>query len=178
MISSELQFILQLGILIVFTRLGGHWLRRWLNLPGVLGELIVGMIIGPYALGHIEWPVIGALFPVATTGHAVSSELYALATFASIILLFLSGLETDLSTFLRYSVAGTLVGIGGVIVSFYLGAGCARLVQHCRWVAGPQGALPGRDGNGHIRRHQRPYSRGAPQVGLARRRYHSGRGGV
>ncbi len=125
MISSELQFILQLGILIVFTRLGGHWLRRWLNLPGVLGELIVGMIIGPYALGHIEWPVIGALFPVATTGHAVSSELYALATFASIILLFLSGLETDLSTFLRYSVAGTLVGIGGVIVSFYLGAGCA-----------------------------------------------------
>ena len=177
MISSELQFILQLGILIVFTRLGGHWLRRWLNLPGVLGELIVGMIIGPYALGHIEWPVIGALFPVATTGHAVSSELYALATFASIILLFLSGLETDLSTFLRYSVAGTLVGIGGVIVSFYLGAGCAVWFNIADgWL--PQGALPGRDGNGHIRRHQRPYSRGAPQVGLARRRYHSGRGGV
>ena len=117
-------FVLQLGVLIVFTRLGGHWLRRWLRLPGVLGELIVGMAIGPYALGQIHWPGIGPLFRLTESG-AVSPELHGIATFASIILLFLSGLETDLSTFLRYSVAGTVVGIGGVAFSFYLGAGCA-----------------------------------------------------
>ena len=125
MVSSEVQFIFQLGILIVCARLGGHWLRRWLNLPGVLGELLVGMLIGPYALGHLHWPLIGTIFPLTASGQAVSSELHALATFASIVLLFLSGLETDLSTFLRYSLAGTLVGIGGVAVSFFLGAGCA-----------------------------------------------------
>jgi len=123
--STEIQFIFQLGILIVFTRMGGFWLRRWLRLPGVLGELIVGMLIGPYALGQIHWPVIGQLFPFAAGGAPVSPELYAFATFASIILLFLSGLETDLSTFLRYSVAGTIVGIGGVVFSFFLGTGCA-----------------------------------------------------
>lgn len=126
--SAELhpmvQFIFQLGVLIVFTRIGGHWLRRWLRLPGVLGELIVGMIIGPYALGQFQWPIVGHLFPLAESG-AVSLELQAIATFASIILLFLSGLETDLSTFLRYSVAGTVVGIGGVVFAFFLGAGCA-----------------------------------------------------
>ncbi len=125
MFSTEIQFIFQLGILIVFTRMGGFWLRRWLRLPGVLGELIVGMLIGPYALGQIHWPVIGQLFPFAAGGAPVSPELYAFATFASIILLFLSGLETDLSTFLRYSVAGTIVGIGGVVFSFFLGTGCA-----------------------------------------------------
>ncbi|HQF21007.1 MAG TPA: cation:proton antiporter [Kiritimatiellia bacterium] len=125
MFSSELKFIVQLGILIVFTRIGGHWLRRWLRLPGVLGELIVGMLIGPYALGKISWPWVGAMFPPLTGAMPISTELYAVATFASIVLLFLSGLETDLSTFLRYSVAGTIVGIGGVVFSFLLGAGCA-----------------------------------------------------
>ena len=125
MLSTEIQFIFQLGILIVFTRIGGHWLRRWLRLPGVLGELIVGMLIGPYALGQFHWPLVGQLFPIGASGAPVSPELYAFSTFASIVLLFLSGLETDLSTFLRYSVAGTVVGIGGVTLSFFLGTGCA-----------------------------------------------------
>ena len=49
------QFVFQLGVLIVLTRVGGYWLRRWLRLPGVLGELIVGMLIGPYALGRFAW---------------------------------------------------------------------------------------------------------------------------
>lgn len=127
--SAELpplvQFVFQLGVLIVLTRVGGYWLRRWLRLPGVLGELIVGMLIGPYALGRFAWPGLGHLFGAAAGGGAVSPELHAVATFASIVLLFLSGLETDLSAFLRYSVVGTVVGIGGVIFSFYLGAGCA-----------------------------------------------------
>lgn len=124
-VHPMIQFVFQLGILIVFTRVGGYWLRRWLRLPGVLGELLVGMAIGPYALGHFHWPLVGQLFALAPGGEAVSPELHAIATFASIILLFLSGLETDLSTFLRYSVAGTIVGIGGVVFSFFLGAGCA-----------------------------------------------------
>ena len=119
------QFVFQLGVLIVLTRIGGYWLRRWLRLPGVLGELIVGMIIGPYALGRFAWPGLGHLFGLAADGAAVSPELHAIATFASIVLLFLSGLETDLSAFLRYSIVGTVVGIGGVVFSFYLGAGCA-----------------------------------------------------
>lgn len=125
MFSSEIRFIFELGILIVFTRMGGYWLRRWLHLPGVIGELLVGMGIGPYALGQYQWPLIGTLFPLGPGGAPISPELYAFATFASIILLFLSGLETDLGTFLRYSVAGTVVGIGGVVVSFFLGTGCA-----------------------------------------------------
>ena len=56
---------------------------------------------------------------------ATSEALYGIATLASVILLFLSGLETNLKMFLKYSFVGLMVGLGGVIVSFVLGDLCA-----------------------------------------------------
>lgn len=119
--------ILQLAVILVAARVGGMIARRYLRLPGVLGELLAGVIIGPFALGrHLPVPGLGqSLFPLSDPMFPVSPELYALATIASIVLLFLSGLETDLATFLRYSVVGTFVGIGGVVASFVAGAVCA-----------------------------------------------------
>ena len=79
------------------------------------------MVIGPYAFGGmIDLPGIGVLF-AEQAGFAASAELYGIATLASIILLFLAGLETDLAAFLRYSVVGSFVGLGGLIAAFALG---------------------------------------------------------
>jgi Kef-type K+ transport system membrane component KefB/mannitol/fructose-specific phosphotransferase system IIA component (Ntr-type) len=116
-IMSEL--VLQLGIIIFAVRLGGR-LVKLIGIPPVLGELLAGVAIGPYALGGIPLPGFpqGVFPPGEAAGIAVSPELYAFATVASIILLFASGLETDLGLFLRYSVAGGVIGIGGVIFSF------------------------------------------------------------
>jgi fructose-specific phosphotransferase system IIA component len=118
---SELVF--QLGIIIFAVRLGGRLVKR-IGIPPVLGELLAGVVIGPYALGGIPLPGFPqGLFPLGeAAGIAVNPELYAFATVASIILLFASGLETDLGLFLRYSLAGGIIGIGGVIFSFGLGA--------------------------------------------------------
>ncbi len=114
--------VLQIGIIIFAVRLGG-WLVKKVGIPPVLGELLAGVAIGPFALGGIPLPGFdGGLFPLHAGSLAVSPELYGFATVASIILLFASGLETDLALFLRYSVAGGIVGIGGVVASFGLGA--------------------------------------------------------
>ncbi|MDR1863336.1 MAG: cation:proton antiporter [Treponema sp.] len=120
-LMSEL--VLQLGIIIFAVRICGRLVKR-IGIPPVLGELLAGVVIGPYALGGIPLPGFPhGLFPLGeASGIAVSPELYAFATVASIILLFASGLETDLGLFLRYSVAGGVIGIGGVIFSFGLGA--------------------------------------------------------
>ncbi len=113
--------ILQLAVIIIVAKVGGYLVQRFLNMPSVLGELLSGMLIGPYALGSkISLPVIGILF-TENNGFAVSIELYGIATLASIILLFLAGLETDLAAFLRYSVVGTAVGLGGLFAAFLLG---------------------------------------------------------
>jgi Kef-type K+ transport system membrane component KefB/mannitol/fructose-specific phosphotransferase system IIA component (Ntr-type) len=72
-------------------------------------------------LGKIPLPAFPlGLFPM-TAGFAVSTELYSLAAIASVILLFLVGIETDLELLFRYSVKGLVVGIGGVVASFVLG---------------------------------------------------------
>lgn len=113
--------VLQIGIILFAVRIGGALVRK-VGIPSVLGELLAGVVIGPYALGGIAFPGFPeGLFPLGAGTLAVSTELYAFATVASIILLFASGLETDLGLFLRYSVAGGLVGLGGAIASFALG---------------------------------------------------------
>lgn len=134
---------LQLGIIIFAAKFCGD-LTKKLKMPSVLGEIAAGILIGPYVLGAIPIPLHGlehGLFGFASNlgtfqpvhGAAVAlnnisfstyhSSLYAIATLGSILLLFISGLETDLRMFFRYSVVGTLVGIGGVIFSYAFGAG-------------------------------------------------------
>jgi fructose-specific phosphotransferase system IIA component len=111
----------QLGIIFFAVRVCGR-LAKKARIPQVLGELIAGIIIGPFALGGIHLPGFPhGIFPLASGSLAVSAELYAFASIASIILLFASGLETDIGLFLRYSVAGGVIGMGGVLVSFAAG---------------------------------------------------------
>ncbi|MDR0452345.1 MAG: cation:proton antiporter [Treponema sp.] len=121
------ELVLQIGIVLFAARIFGRLARR-VSIPPVLGELLSGVVIGPYALGGIPLPGFPAgLFPLGGGGAAangllaVSAELYGFATVASVILLFVSGLETNLGLFLRYSVAGGIIGIGGAALSFAAG---------------------------------------------------------
>lgn len=112
----------QIGIILFAARLGGM-LAEKVNLPSVLGELGAGIVIGPFALGKIP---LGhffhyGLFPEWSAEFAISPELYGICSIASIVLLFLAGVETDLKMFMRYSLAGSIVGIGGVVASFVTG---------------------------------------------------------
>lgn len=128
---------LQVGLILFAAKLGGMLAVR-VKLPSVLGELAAGIVIGPWALGGIGFG--SGLFQyglfrgaelravAAATGSspfAVTPELYGLCTIASVVLLFLSGIETNLKMFLRFAFAGSLVGIGGVVASFLFGDLCA-----------------------------------------------------
>lgn len=117
------RFVLELAVILIAARLGGRLFQRVLRLPAVIGELLAGIAIGPFGLGGLAAGGWGPLFP-RPSGAAlpVSVELYALASLASLLLLFLAGLESDLAVFLRYFTVGSAVGIGGVVVSFLAGA--------------------------------------------------------
>jgi Kef-type K+ transport system membrane component KefB/mannitol/fructose-specific phosphotransferase system IIA component (Ntr-type) len=113
--------VFQLGVILLAAKIG-HILFEKIKLPGVLGELASGMIIGPFALGALPVPGFSAgLFP-RVSGFPVSTELYGLSSVAAVVLLFMTGLETDFKMLSRFSFVGSMVGLGGVIVSFCLGA--------------------------------------------------------
>ena len=118
--------VLQLGVIVFAARAGGILFER-MRMPAIIGEISAGIIIGPYLLGGISIPTLGhCMFPIYGN-FPISSELYGFTTVASIILLFLVGLETDIEMFAKYSVAGSVVGVGGVLVSFLLGDAVAVL---------------------------------------------------
>ncbi|MCL2276583.1 MAG: cation:proton antiporter [Treponema sp.] len=123
------QLVLQIGLILFAIRLFG-FLAKKIKAPSVLGELLAGAVIGPFALGGISLPLFpDGIFPISDlSGLAVSVELYAFATVASVVLLFACGLETNLGLFLRYSVAGGIIGISGAILSFITGTFCGALL--------------------------------------------------
>jgi len=56
--------VIQLAIIVIAARFIGLLFSQLLHQPRVLGELVAGMVIGPYALGAISLPFLnGPLFP-------------------------------------------------------------------------------------------------------------------
>ena len=117
--------VIQLGLILFAARAGGTLFEK-LGMPGVLGELCTGIVIGPSCLGKIPLPGFpNGLFYLAESVQCgttpVSPELYGICTLASVTLLFLVGVETNLKLLIRYALAGGLVGLGGVVFSFVIG---------------------------------------------------------
>jgi len=121
MTHRMMMLAIQLGVILIAARIGNMLFEK-IKMPGVLGELAAGILVGPFLLGGIAFPGFAhGIFPLFSTAFPVSPELYGLCSIASIVLLFMVGLETNIAMFIRYSGPGMLVGVGGVVFSFLAG---------------------------------------------------------
>ena len=124
-------YALQIGVILIVAKIFGEFAERYLKQPSVIGELVAGMVIGPYALGaFLYFPGVGPLF--ALPNHIISNvpvttDLYTFAQIAAVVLLFVAGLETNLDTFLKFAGPATVVAIGGVVFPFAAGYYGSRL---------------------------------------------------
>jgi len=66
------RLVLQLAVILFAAKLGAEVCERYLKIPAVLGELAVGIVIGPYALGGLAFLGVGPLFPLVSAGEAAS----------------------------------------------------------------------------------------------------------
>jgi Kef-type K+ transport system membrane component KefB len=110
-----IEIIIAVGILLASAKLMGELFSR-IKLPIVLGELIAGMIIGPFALGAF------LLHP--DTGESIlqiGPEIRTLGEIGAIVILFMAGLEMTPKEFLRGGKASFTVGTLGVVVPFFAG---------------------------------------------------------
>lgn len=108
-----IETIIEVGILLFAAKLMAELFLR-LKLPIVLGELLAGMIVGPFALG--------AFFIVdGRQIIQINDQILILGEIGAIVILFMAGLEMTPKEFLRGGKASFTVGTLGVVVPFFAG---------------------------------------------------------
>jgi len=117
------KFILTFALILLAARLGGELSERFLKQPAVIGELLVGIIISPFALGSLFNDPIILNFAIVHNAFGTSeiSLMEIISQLSVITLLFVAGVETDIKAFLKQSVTGIFVAIGGVLLPFIFG---------------------------------------------------------
>ncbi|MFO7171911.1 MAG: cation:proton antiporter [Bacillota bacterium] len=98
---QQFAFLWEIGLVLVSVLVAGYLSRR-ANQPAVFGQLLAGVILGPAVLGWLH----------------PSPLLKELSEVGVILLMFLAGLETDVSEFRRNAGAATLVAVLGVVLPF------------------------------------------------------------
>ena len=112
-----LQLVFSLMVIITAAKAGG-WLAVRLRQPAVLGELLVGVLLGPSLLDLLHWSFL--LNP--TDPHLLTEAVFELAELGVICLMFLAGLEVEVREMRRAGRVATLAGVSGVIVPLALGS--------------------------------------------------------
>src|ERR1700691_960081 len=124
--NSEAVFIAELGLLLLVGRLTGEAAQR-LGQPAVMGQLIGGLLLGPTVLG-VVWPAAQpALFPSAAEQK---SMINAISQLGILMLLLLTGMETDLQLVKRVGRAAVTGAAGGASAQAGRSPGHRDLSRH------------------------------------------------
>lgn len=110
--DSIIQVLVALVVILLAAKIGGDLAARF-GQPAVLGELVVGVVLGNMALLGLQW------FEPIKHYHTIQ----ILAEVGVILLLFEVGLESNLGEMMKVGVSSLMVATLGVIAPFFLGWG-------------------------------------------------------
>lgn len=116
-----LVFWVQLFVIVVFARTLG-WMMRRIGLPGVIGELGAGLLLGPSVFGTI-WPDGFSWFLNEGHEEVQSAALLGVAWVGVALLLVVTGFETDLDLIRKLGRPAALVTTGSLILPLFGGLG-------------------------------------------------------
>src|ERR687883_1681964 len=108
-----LNIIISLAILLFAAKLFAELFHR-IKMPIVLGELLAGIIVGPFALGSLPFfdgkPLV-----------VLDETVRHIGELSAVVILFIAGLEITPREFMKGGVSSFTVGSIGVIVPFFVG---------------------------------------------------------
>lgn len=111
--ETLLHVLISLAVLLFAAKIFAEIFNK-LKLPAVLGELIAGIIVGPFALGSFH---IFDGKPLVVLNETVLQ----IGEIAGLVILFIAGLHITPREFLKGGAASFTIGACGVIVPFFLG---------------------------------------------------------
>ncbi len=97
-------FLLQLFVIFIWVKIFGELFEQ-LSLPAVLGEILAGVVLGPYLTGFIQ----------------PSDAITSIAQVGAIFLLFTVGLETSPKDLIRLGRESLKVALAGIALPFIFG---------------------------------------------------------
>lgn len=115
--TTFLQLALLLSIILLSAKLAGYLSVR-LSQPSVLGELLVGILLGPSVIDLLHLPFIDP-----NLAHTIAE----LGELGVLLLMFIAGLELHLDELTRNTRVAAYGGFLGVLVPTVLGWGTGRL---------------------------------------------------
>jgi Kef-type K+ transport system membrane component KefB/nucleotide-binding universal stress UspA family protein len=121
---SDVVLLAQLVALMLVGRLLGEVMNR-IGQPSVMGMLLGGVLLGPSVLGAL-WPDLQhAIFPTTPAQRAM---LDGIAQFGVLLLLLLTGMETDLKLVRTVGKAALSISLTGVAVPFLCGFALGQFI--------------------------------------------------
>lgn len=127
-------FIAQLVALLLVGRLSGELMLR-IGQPAVMGQLLAGILLGPSVFGSLYPIAQQALFP---SDGSQRSMIEAVAQLGVLMLLLLTGMETDFAIVGKVRRPAVTVSIFGIAVPFVAGFALGEFL--------PSALLPSQDG--------------------------------
>ena len=122
------QVILDVAVILVAARVGAALFESF-GQPGVIGEIVAGVTLGPTILGALPGDPAAELFPPEAL-----EVLEAIGQLGLALFMFQIGWELDLQLVRRRERAAMLISIASVVVPFALGLGLATYL-HPRYAA-------------------------------------------
>lgn len=109
-----LQLAIALAIIIAAAKLGGY-LSYKLGQPSVLGELLVGLLLGPSVIDLLHLPYF--------TSEHLGETIHELAEIGVLLLMFIAGLELHIADLIRSGKISAYAGTLGVLFPLLGGLG-------------------------------------------------------
>lgn len=108
--------LIELALILASAKLAGHVASR-LGQPGVLGELIVGVLLGAASAAVLP----GEVFDILAASTGSGSHLFIIGELGILLLLFRVGLECRPQDLLSVGYPSLAVAVGGVLLPLTLG---------------------------------------------------------
>jgi K+:H+ antiporter len=121
---SEAIFIGEIVVLMLVGRMLGEAMVR-LRQPAVMGQLIAGLLLGPSFFGLLFPDAQHTLFPKSPEQKAM---IDGISQFGILLLLLLTGMETDLKLVRQTGRASVFASLMGIVIPFICGVGLGEML--------------------------------------------------
>ncbi|MCX6672119.1 MAG: cation:proton antiporter, partial [Euryarchaeota archaeon] len=114
--------LLGIALALLFAKLLGYLFEK-IKQPAVVGEILAGILLGSFVLGRlsgISFSPAGYSFSLAMPDFT-SETFESIASIGIIILLFISGMETEVDKFKKVGKIGLSTASCGVVLPFLFG---------------------------------------------------------